>query len=204
MRGLNGRCWADRCERPLAEGHDLCDVHLGIFRDEDETGEVAGEMGWAQVRNTRERSARAAIQKHLDGRPERERQEAIFKAVRLHAKGWGLEVFRANSGELQDEAGHFVRLAPAGTPDIYGGVRLLDSVAPGRVLSREIGLEVKSAKGKLRPSQREWAERAFARGAYFAVVHGPDEALPAIEAARRGEASPPLPPLPVPRARRKP
>lgn len=75
---------------------------------------------------------------------------ACLQLLRLR----GVFAWRNNSGNVP-VGNRLVRLAPPGTPDILG-------VLPG---GRMLAVEVKTATGKLRPSQRAWAEAARGLGA---------------------------------------
>ena len=71
-----------------------------------------------------------------------------------------------------------VKGAPGGTPDIFVVLR------GGRL----VGLEVKTATGKLRPSQEAWAARAERHGVPYAVVRGVFEALTFVKRVENGHA----------------
>lgn len=76
----------------------------------------------------------------------------------------GVFAWRNNSGNVP-VGNRLVRLAPPGTPDILG-------ILPG---GRLLAVEVKTATGKLRPSQRAWAEAARGLGAAVLLARSAGE-----------------------------
>ncbi len=78
--------------------------------------------------------------------------------------------WRQNSGVVF-AGNRMIRLGEEGLPDI------VVIVPPG---GRLLGLEVKSAKGSLRPSQEEFKARAEAAGAAFHVVRSLTQAKNAV------------------------
>lgn len=95
----------------------------------------------------------------------------------------------ANHASIRDglrALGHFVidlAAVGGGVPDICVFRRSGVETTLVDVLQRlsPVWLEVKVAKGKLRESQREWRERAEARGLRVATVRTLDEALEALQ-----------------------
>lgn len=66
-----------------------------------------------------------------------------------------------------------------------GSADLIGMLAPhGRFLS----IEVKKPGGRVRSDQFAWAKMIVAAGGFAALVRGVDDAIEAIEAARRGES----------------
>jgi hypothetical protein len=90
----------------------------------------------------------------------------------------GFEVWRVNSGWASGASGGMIRLAPAGHADILG------CLAPS---GRLVGLEVKTATGRVTPAQVAWAERIRSVGGFVATVRSVDEARAALERAKGGE-----------------
>lgn len=82
----------------------------------------------------------------------------------------GLLFWRQNSGVVF-AGNRMVRLGEKGLPDIV--VVLPPS---GRIL----GLEVKSAKGSLRPDQKEFRDRVLETGGYYRVVRSLEQAMDAV------------------------
>lgn len=80
---------------------------------------------------------------------------------------------------LQPDTGDKFRygLGP-GSPDLIG------VLAPG---GRLVGLEVKTPRGRIDADQAVWHAAARRMGAFVAVVRSEDEALQALERARKGE-----------------
>lgn len=98
--------------------------------------------------------------------------QRIIDVLELAGLAW-LE--RVQSGNVRVRGGR-MHLARKGTPDLLGYAR------DGRC----VGLEVKAPNGKRRPGQKEWIERALARGVIAGFVESPAEAvnLVASEIAR--------------------
>lgn len=76
----------------------------------------------------------------------------------------GVWAWRTNAGAVK-VGSRLVQLAPAGTPDILG-------VLPG---GRLLAVEVKAAGGRLRPSQKAWADEARRAGAAVLLVRSAGE-----------------------------
>lgn len=88
-------------------------------------------------------------------------------------------VWRNHVGVLRGEDGRTHRFGLG-----VGSADLVGVIAPsGRLLA----LEIKSDAGRLRPEQRAWLDCVRAMGGFAAVVRSADEALAAVERARRGE-----------------
>lgn len=88
-------------------------------------------------------------------------------------------LWRNHVGQLRDERGRVHRFGLAvGSADLVGVLR-----PSGRLLA----LECKSPTGRLRPEQRAWLGVVRDFGGFAAVVRSPEEALAAVERARRGE-----------------
>lgn len=81
-------------------------------------------------------------------------------------------VWREQCGQVRVRRG-YMRLAPAGTPDIVGYL-------PG---GRMVALEVKRPKGKERPEQLEFLTRAQQLGCLVGVVRSVEEALKLVREA---------------------
>lgn len=116
------------------------------------------------------------MRKRAPARP-RERETDIVKRVLDALQARRYWAWRVNAGAqvipaAKGAARRVIKAAPAGTPDI------LVLLPPD---GRCIGLEVKTATGVLRPSQRLWQAKAELSGVGYAVVRGADEALAAVE-----------------------
>ncbi len=109
---------------------------------------------------------------------------AILKALQLK----GIMSWRANSGTQVigasgSSARRVIRGAPAGTPDIlltlpvrklFAGTDTVRTIPEHAMLC---GLEIKTATGKLQPSQIAWHAKAERHGVRVAVVTSISEAL---------------------------
>jgi hypothetical protein len=100
-------------------------------------------------------------------------EKTIQKEILAWLKGAGYLHWRQNSGNIF-MPGRMIRLGYAGLPDI------VVVLAPhGRIL----GLEVKSAVGKMRPAQVEFAAQLLKAGGEYAVVRSVGEAETAVKTA---------------------
>lgn len=88
-------------------------------------------------------------------------------------KASGVLHWRQNSGVVF-AGNRMVRLGEEGLPDI------IVVIPPG---GRILGLEVKSAKGSLRPGQKEFRDRLLERGGLYSVVRSLEGAIEAVAAA---------------------
>ena len=91
------------------------------------------------------------------------------------------------SGELVEQRGGMVRLRNArfvryglfpGSADLVGWHSML--VGPehmGRRFARMLSLEVKAARGRVRPDQATWLRMVDGAGGLAAIVRSPDEAI---------------------------
>lgn len=113
-------------------------------------------------------------------------KESIIQADILRwLKSTGLMFWRSNSGSLFLRGRH-INLGPLGCADI-------SVVVPP--LGRFVGLEVKSAKGKVRKDQVTYAEGLTAQGGLYFLVRSVQDAKDAIaqclgEAAWKSEYGP--------------
>lgn len=88
-------------------------------------------------------------------------------------------LWRNHVGQLTDVTG---AVHPFGLA--VGSADLVGVLAPS---GRLIALECKTPAGRLRPEQRSWLAVVRRFGGFAAVVRSVEEALKAIERARRGE-----------------
>lgn len=88
-------------------------------------------------------------------------------------------LWRNHVGVLRDERGVTHRFGLA-----VGSADLIGILAPS---GRLIALECKSETGRLRPEQRAWLDVVRRFGGFAAIVRSAEEALAAVERARRGE-----------------
>lgn len=121
---------------------------------------------------------RSSARKRKSNVPEKVIQAAILK----YLETTGLLYWRQNSGVIPIPTGRrnrfgrpvfrLVKLGTSGLPDII-------SVLPpaGRLL----GLEVKSATGRLRPAQMVFRDQLVASGGAYVVVRSVDDAKEAVE-----------------------
>jgi len=105
-----------------------------------------------------------------DGTP---RESVIQRDILLWLKSTGLLFWRSNSGSLFLHGRH-INLGPLGCADI-------SVVVPP--LGRFVGMEVKTAKGKLRKDQVTYAAGLTAHGGLYFVVRSVDDAKNAIAQA---------------------
>lgn len=85
----------------------------------------------------------------------------------------GHRLWRSNAGKIKNaQTGTWVNLMPAGFADVFG-FRKSDG--------KFIAIEVKNAKGKLRPEQVKFAEFAKMQPILYGVARSVDEAIKIIE-----------------------
>ena len=98
------------------------------------------------------------------------------KTIQAQILGWlnevGLLHWRQNSGTVFF-GGRTIHLGPDGLPDI------VVVVPPG---GRILGLEVKSSKGRQRPTQAAWQIECEAVGGYYRIVRSLEQAMDAVAA----------------------
>lgn len=100
-------------------------------------------------------------------------EKVIQRQILDWLKTTGLLHWRQNSGTVFT-GHHMVLLGEEGLPDIV-------CIVPPS--GRLVGLEVKSAKGKLRPKQKEFAERIRSTGGFYFVVRTLQQAMTAVATA---------------------
>ena len=96
-----------------------------------------------------------------------EKELDIQKAILDYLALKGRFFWRNNSGAFKTERGGFVRFGAEGSPDIF-------VLTEGGFL---VQLEVKNAKGRQSPAQKEWEIRSKALGAEYYVVHSLDDVI---------------------------
>lgn len=126
----------------------------------------------------------AAIRKPRRAVSESTLVTAILGALKMK----GIFAWRANSGTqvIKAEGSHarrVIRGADAGTPDILLVLPVYADVAVGQTerLGVLAGLEVKTATGKLQPSQVAWHARAEKFGVRVGVCRSVGEALALVQ-----------------------
>lgn len=89
-------------------------------------------------------------------------------------------IHRLSSGvALSPKTGDYIRFGLGdGAPDLVGWIH-----GTGRMFA----VEVKTAKGRLRPNQRAWIEWASRTGVYACVARSPEEAVGHLRRAVAGE-----------------
>jgi hypothetical protein len=109
------------------------------------------------------------------------REQDIQNAIRLAVGGLDdVRLWRNSTGSLPDSRGVRVRFGLAvGSSDLVG------ILAPsGRLLS----LEVKTARGRTTSEQETWMTIVRRFGGFACVVRSAEEALAAVDRARKGES----------------
>ena len=105
-------------------------------------------------------------------------ESALLKAVLLASSRLGARLFRNNVGVLQDARGvHVAYGLCKGSPDLVGWRTV--TVTPdmvGRRVAVFVGLELKTATGRLRPEQRAFLSALEAAGGVAACVRSVEDA----------------------------
>lgn len=86
-----------------------------------------------------------------------------------------LTLWRISPSAPGATGGRVLKTAPDGIADLCG------ILAP---TGRWVCLEVKTASGRVRPEQQQWADIVRSRGGFYAVVRSVEEALSALAKAR--------------------
>lgn len=108
------------------------------------------------------------------------READIQNAVRLAVGSLpDVRVWRNNTGSLKDSRGVAIRFGLA-----VGSADLVGVIAP---TGRFFALEIKTDKGRTTPEQDRWLEVVRRFGGFACVVRSAEEALAAVERARKGE-----------------
>lgn len=104
----------------------------------------------------------------------------VQHAIRIALGGEkDLDLERRSVGTIKDQHGKTHRFGTVGEADLQG------ILAPR---GRFFALEVKRPGEHSRPEQVMWAERKRMRGAFVAEVHSVEEAIDALNRARKGES----------------
>lgn len=96
----------------------------------------------------------------------------VSAACDVYLKLIGALCIRANAGSWQDDSGHYIQGAKAGTAD-----KILC------IASRFVALEIKAAKGKQSDAQKRFQSRVEALGGLYILAHSKDELREALFAA---------------------
>jgi hypothetical protein len=107
-------------------------------------------------------------------KPKGPSESQIQKAILETLTAKRIWCWRCNSGGMVAGGGadrRYIRLAPAGTPDIMGAI----------LGGKMFGFEVKAPRGKQSESQVLWQLRAHKEGVFYAVVRSVSEALEWID-----------------------
>lgn len=97
-----------------------------------------------------------------------ESEHKIQTDVMLALSKNGFTVFRSNAGKIRTESGQTIMLFPRGFPDLCG-FRHSDG--------RFFCLEIKNAKGRLRPDQKLFAQFIKSFPVLYGVARSVDDAL---------------------------
>ena len=96
----------------------------------------------------------------------------IQSEIMIELSKRGHKIFRANAGKVKTEFGTYIKLFPKGFPDICGW-RKTDG--------KFIAIEVKNAKGKLRPEQVKFSEFAKTQNILYGVARSKEQAVNIVE-----------------------
>ena len=105
-------------------------------------------------------------------------ESEIQSLILLEASKRGHRLWRSNAGKIKNaHTGTWVKLLPAGFADVFG-FRGSDG--------KFIAIEVKNAKGKLRPEQKRFAEFAATQPIIYGVARSKEDAIHIIENGLNG------------------
>jgi hypothetical protein len=104
-------------------------------------------------------------------------ETALLRSLLIRASDLGVRLFRNNVGKLQDRRGTWVAYGlHEGSPDLVGWTTI--EVTPEMVgcrLAVFVGVEAKSADGRVRPAQRAFLDALARAGAVCGVVRSTDD-----------------------------
>ena len=99
-------------------------------------------------------------------------EAAIQSEILIEVNKRGHRLYRSNAGKIKTQQNTFIQLFPKGFPDLVG-YRKSDG--------KFIVIEVKNAKGKLRPEQVKFSEWAKGQPILYGVARSKDDAIKIIE-----------------------
>ena len=100
-------------------------------------------------------------------------EATIQSEILIEVNKRGHRLYRSNAGRIKNaQTGTWVNLMPAGFADVFG-FRKSDG--------KFIAIEVKNAKGKLRPEQVKFAEWAKGQPILYGVARSKEDAIKIIE-----------------------
>lgn len=99
-------------------------------------------------------------------------EATIQSEILVEANKRGHRLWRSNAGKIKTQQNTFIQLFPKGFPDLVG-FRKSDG--------KFIAIEVKNAKGKLRPEQVKFAEFATKQPIIYGVARSKEDAIKIIE-----------------------
>jgi len=99
-------------------------------------------------------------------------ETAIQNEILLEASKQGHRLWRTNAGKVKTEYGAWIKLLPKGFPDTCGFRK-----GDGKFLA----IEVKTAKGRMRKDQKQFARFALKQPIIYGVARSVDEAIELIE-----------------------
>jgi hypothetical protein len=106
----------------------------------------------------------------------------IQQQIRLQCSKGGVRLWRNNSGSLPDpRTGRYVQFgvgSPGGSDLIgYRRVRVTAEMV-GQEIAQFAAVEVKSARGRVRPEQQQFIDNIVSAGGIAGIARSVDEALP--------------------------
>ena len=108
----------------------------------------------------------------MSGNLKSKSEATIQSEILVEANKRGHRLWRSNAGKIKTQQNTFIQLFPKGFPDLVG-YRKSDG--------KFITIEVKNAKGKLRPEQEKFAEFAMKQPIIYGVARSVDESIGIIE-----------------------
>lgn len=99
-------------------------------------------------------------------------EQTIQAEILLAINQKGHRCWRSNAGRVKNEAGYYIKLFPAGFPDLLGYRK-----GDGKFFV----IEVKNQKGKLRDDQKKFADFAEGQPILYGVARSVEDAMEIIE-----------------------
>jgi hypothetical protein len=109
-------------------------------------------------------------------------EQSIQQQIRLACSKGDTRLFRNNTGTLRDQYGRPVTFGLCkGSSDLIGWhtIRITPDMV-GQQVAVFTSIEVKAAKGRLKPEQKQWIEAVQAAGGFAGVARSVEDVLQII------------------------
>ena len=106
-------------------------------------------------------------------------ESSIQNKVQLAASRLGHRLFRNNVGKVRDDKGRWHSFGwPKGSPDLTGWQRVtITEDMVGKTVAVALGVEIKTATGRVRPDQERFLEMMKEQGCICGVARSVEDLL---------------------------